>query len=719
MQTASEGNNRTQDQRQSGIRTDIPQTPSGYKLSSVLFSWQGLTVVLLLIGLFVALRWTFFTGLFFTDDLSLYHTAVQVYNNHNPFSILAKCRGRFGLPLVLSLVMMITGPGLHAVLITGLLLGAVTLGLSYWLARQILPTWGLVVAVLMCMVLSPVDITYTVTAFPDTLSNLVALTAVVLLFMTMKVDSLRRQLGLFFFSGLIAGFSLMGKESAVLLLILLIPAVSFCCFTDSLKRKLAKCVMGAVGFIMYVLLEMAVFWVVLGNPLQRFMSRIQANSATDVSYRFKYAGLGEKLQTWFTLWVREDTFDMLLIATAVISAVCLLPQCLKPQSRVLRFVLVWFLAALAVLLISAVFTYSYQPRRLLPLLLPATLLGLHGWLWLTVQPWFKGVTRGAVTALLSALLLFSVLSGLNVLVNGRFPGKAWLTEAVPAYCYQKVRPLYGFSAFWKTQAPSYPNARIYTDTATDSGLRALWLPSLLDIHNFVGPYQRQFDQDLAQSQRHQGPPLILLLNDEKLRHAAQSYALPNLFYAPPMQWKKIYSARNSKLEVQLTAYEVVFTPVPVQETSLAIPNGGFYQHQDHVPTLWSFSEPQRIQVIRHSGSTALRMQLPRRSKDFKVVSGPIPVPVRSSHSSGRYLMTLGFTSDARQMMNILLQEEDAEGHQTKTILRSQRGTPKAQALETTFTLLPSTRTIRVGVGIRGEGTATLHPFTLRYQVIQS
>ncbi len=375
--------------------------------------WQAILGLGAVLSLALALRLVFFVGCQGTDDLATWQLATEISHGYlRPQQVMQNpiATTRYGPAFPTAIVFSILGNGERTLMIYPILASLAGIATLWDITRRL--TGSLAAAHLAgaIMALASLDINYTTVALPD--APMSAVSWVSIWCAVVASEDGRRARGAtwwYFASGVLAGFAVMHKEAAIQLALGLGLWGLIQVINGSFRRPM---LMIGAGFVAVALLEHAMFWAAYGDPLARWRIAIdgQARSAAfhqsmeirPLSYVDRLIEL-LRLLAWG--W---PAMSLLAACAAVLAAAVLL---LRRRQPVAAMVAAYAASVGLMRLLEIAGTFSFQPRRILPLAGAASVLVPFA-LWCWVRP---GWRRAALSAAFLATLVtaFALKDAMN------------------------------------------------------------------------------------------------------------------------------------------------------------------------------------------------------------------------------------------------------------------------------------------------------------------
>ncbi|MDD5194054.1 MAG: glycosyltransferase family 39 protein [Candidatus Omnitrophica bacterium] len=326
-------------------------------------------LLILLTG--AALRLHFFTGFIGSDDIGHCHAAYKLMTGDFNFTSLihtAEAYFRFGVNIPTAVFFRIFGANEAAAILFPLFCSLGSILLMFYFTRMLADEYaGLFAAFLMA--LNPLDIIYSTILLPDVPLAFFQACSVFLFFAAHRQASYRNEKLYFFFSGLLLGYCWMIKETGFQIVIL----YGLCFLYQLFRKKLRKTyALIALGLLPIIFFEAFFVRLLTGQAFSRFTARMasqryQIELAPLLYERFKFF---DKLVFWVKKLLLSNILNVFL-SFGVIAAVV---YALKKRKKEDYFVVLWLLVLGLVFIFSIHVTYSFQPRRIIPLFFPAILL---------------------------------------------------------------------------------------------------------------------------------------------------------------------------------------------------------------------------------------------------------------------------------------------------------------------------------------------------------
>jgi hypothetical protein len=335
--------------------------------------WATAAALSLIVLAALGLRLLAFIGSQGTDDLRAAESACQLVTN--PSGYLERfgraggtaVRLRQGLVLPVAVGYTIFGVSYASSYIFPLLTGLGNVVLAWVIGRLVLSrAAGWIAAALVAV--SPLEVIHSTILFPDVPLAFYQGLAALLLILALRTNSVPRQVVLLLACGLTAWCAWMTKEVGLEMMVFLGLAT----LAEFLAgRRFWRGSLILVGFMAGLVAEGLFYWAATGDPVFRLTLRaLSQNEVFLLARETDALGYLGRLLTWFDrIFEWRGPMDW-----AVVPAAALALYHLVKGDRWNRILSLWFLSGLAFFLISIALAYSYQPRRLLVLTMPASLL---------------------------------------------------------------------------------------------------------------------------------------------------------------------------------------------------------------------------------------------------------------------------------------------------------------------------------------------------------
>jgi hypothetical protein len=334
-----------------------------------------LLCLLMVLTIALAVRMEFFVGCLGTDDLAAWNRAAKfaqgqwttLEQNINFTATL-----RYGLSVPVAGIFALFGVSETTANIFPLLMSLLAVAAVWDLTRRLTGSLAMACIAALWLAMIGLDISYATVLLPDgPLSSLGVLCMWAMVVGIHQSDDKRVVTSvLFFLSGFLAGYAISLKLPGIGLIVMLcLWAVS----SLILKQWQSRMWWILGGFVLAVILEHTFFWVMHGDPLSRWIAILKGLKAhrqtlvrtglvpeeQDLAYYFGH------VFTWLARFARVAPSAALTIAATLIAAIHLLIA--RWRDAALRL-LVCFVVVFVIFRVPEFMkTYSFQPRRLLPL----------------------------------------------------------------------------------------------------------------------------------------------------------------------------------------------------------------------------------------------------------------------------------------------------------------------------------------------------------------
>ncbi len=350
-----------------GAGADRPGAKSGRSASAPA---SAILPLLLIVSVALGLRIALRVGCIGSDDIGSWQVAdalskgrlVPDESLQNPIASL-----RYGLALPAALCIRIWGNSENVLLVYPISVSILGIFAVWDLVRRLTGSVGAAHIAGAILALTSVDIHYATVFLPD--GPLAGWGLVAIWCAAVGHEQLGRRprlaAALFVICGLLAAFSLAHKESAVQL----VAGLGVWALVLVFRRQFAPgLLLVPAGFIAGLAAEHALMYRAFGDPLYRWKTIISAsarNEARREAILTDSVAFGERITEWLAR-VAAELPSFSLVAIAGIASACVL--LLRPRRQPgLSLVTSYLFCLLAMRLLELTETYSYQPRRLLPL----------------------------------------------------------------------------------------------------------------------------------------------------------------------------------------------------------------------------------------------------------------------------------------------------------------------------------------------------------------
>ena len=412
----------------------------------------------------LAIRVFFFVGAGGSDDLSAWYRAAEfAHGNWGPleqtFNLVATYR--YGLSLPVAGIFFLFGESAHTAGLFPLLCSLATVALAWDVTRRLGAPILAVHAAGVLAALNGLDVAYASILLPDTAMNAFGFLAIWLAIIAFQreADGRGAASALYILAGLAAAYSISCKEAgAIFIAALGAWFVTNLVFREATLRQL----LGLGGFALGVAAESVFFYLIHGDLLHRWKAAAASTARTRAFYEeavrtglltdARLNPLGRATR-FLGLMLSRQPATMLLLGAGIIAAVYL---SISRLGGAIRLVILVFAVALLARIPELASTFSYQPRRYLPLVTAACILVplaiSHVWPRLRSLPRWASPLAGFAVA-----LLFGLYAYLNLASD-------WASSRNIADKLRIERNLVA----WARQYPQLikPTAPLYTDSRT-------------------------------------------------------------------------------------------------------------------------------------------------------------------------------------------------------------------------------------------------------------
>lgn len=378
---------------------------------------KGLHLLWLLMVLAIALavRVEFFVGCLGTDDLVAWNRAAQFSQSHwcaldQNFNIVATLR--YGLSLPVAGIFTLFGISETTANVFPLLMSLLAVAAVWDLTRRLTGSLAMACIAALWLAMIGLDISYSSVLLPDgPLSSLGVLCVwgTVLAIRCGDGKPLASSL-LFFISGFLAGYAISVKLPGIGLIVTLFV---WSASSLTLKQWRLKMLWILCGFFLAVALEHLFFWAIHGdlfyrwlaipNELESYRQQMLSGALVpeeqDLDYYFSH------VRTWLSTFAKVAPSAALTIATTLIATIYLLIA--RWRDAAIRLLVCLVIVLLTLKIPEFMKTYSFQPRRMLPLAVLGpiiTLAAVHG----TTRQHVRSRASSILSVVVSLALVVSV-----------------------------------------------------------------------------------------------------------------------------------------------------------------------------------------------------------------------------------------------------------------------------------------------------------------------
>ena len=366
----------------------------------------------------LAIRAYFFVGSVGSDDLSAWNRAAEfARGNWGPlervFNPIATYR--YGLSLPVAIVFFLFGESSHTAGLFPLVCSLITVVLVWDITRRLGAPILAVHAAGLLAALNGLDVRHATLLLPDAVMNAFGFLAIWLAIIGYQWEEQGRNGAslIYTLAGLAAAYSVFSKEAGIIFII----ALGAWFVTNlALREATLKQLFGLVGFVAGVAAESLFFYVLHGDLLHRWWT-IETSTARNTALYEQAIRTGTlsyptslfgKTNWFFSHLLNRLPGAVLLMGAGVVATVYLV--FVRMRQGPIRLVIIVFAVALAFRVPELTSTFSFQPRRYLPMVTAACILiplaASQIWPYVMLRPKWARALTGAAMALVLGLFVY-------------------------------------------------------------------------------------------------------------------------------------------------------------------------------------------------------------------------------------------------------------------------------------------------------------------------